>query len=210
MSARRKTAATALLGAFISTLPASAQTTPAASTGKQVIPLTQYFAMEQDRPTETHLKFTPFPQQMVRVSVDSTTHGRIQINFNCHTFKPKWNDKNKDGVINNDEVVMIPTMGVIAATHAGLGNLNLTDAPSVKTAMIELAKNVAWPTPEVLDATSGDDHLDKVHGFKLFYIHKQMVEGQLKRVTSPGPQMIPIRHGCLALLESQTRPLPKP
>jgi hypothetical protein len=163
-----------------------AVSSPALATEKQQVSLTKYWELQKElgKPL-AHIKYTPFPRQIISIPVQSTKHGPITIQFNTHTFMPA---QKEDGTI-----ALIPTTAVISAVHAGLGKLNNGDEASVKTAMNLLAQSPQIITPKELERITGDDHLDKVHGIDLFDI----VDGKVK----PGSQMLTIIQACQAELK---------
>ena len=183
--------------------PLQAADTPKASESKQYVPLKQYFALQaKEGPTAAHMKYTPFPNQIVAVPVHSKIHGDITLHFNAHTFKPTWRDRNSDGEITIDEVSLSPTMSTITAAHIGLGSLNDRDDPSIKEAMNVLAKNVEIVTPAALEESKADDHLDKVHGLQLFsVVNMPGGGGKTVKGLSPGEHMKPILIACKAELQ---------
>lgn len=153
---------------------------------KQQVSLSEYWAHQQKLGrTVAHMRYTPFQKQIIDIPVQSETHGKVTVQFNTHTFIPVKN--NKGGIS------LIPTIAVISAVHAGLGELNNGDADSVKAAMNLLAQSPEIPTVETLKKITGDDHLENVHGIDLF----DVVNGCI----IPGAQMLTILKVCKAELE---------
>lgn len=148
---------------------------------KEVVSLTDYWQHQAKLgQTVTHMRYTPFTEQMISIPVKSSTHGNIKVQFNTHTFIPV---RKPDGGIS-----LIPTIAVIPAIHAGLGKLNNGDAGSVKAAMDLLAQSPEIPTVATIQKITGDDHLEKIHGIDLF----DVVNGRIK----PGAQMLTILKAC--------------
>lgn len=211
----RPTLKTIFAGALVALLPlteAQAQD----NREKEVVSLARYFELQEEHGmTETHMRYTIFQNNTVPVSIPSAKHGDLNIPFNARVMIPRWTDKNGDGRIDvdadnpqNNELHLMPTIAMIASTHAALGRYNAADDPAAMRAMALLAHVPELATFENLaKAKASTDHLENAHGIVLFNFNDVQAGQAIPR---PADASLQIIKACLKAVEKQQEPAAAP
>ena len=156
-----------LMAAAVAFLPMQAH-----AKSKENVPITQYCQAQQSLGVnEAHKKYTPFKNQFADVSVNSRVHGPITLNrFNCGTLIPQCATGGFQA-----------TKGTLSSIHAGLGNYNRGDDPSIKKAIEILGRNATILTPAFARTNQSIQHLQDSkpgHGLDLYKIDGKFDIGQ--------------------------------